>query len=170
MPNGKKFCEMDLLLEISKHYSFEGTVIIAMHVLRRNGVKITFNGLEAILKQLANGTVYIWGNQNNASNYNEKMQKIHESHKALNVNTAKYSDIYKNMSDENASDRIKSYVLYDLILQVCKDTFDNELTVLIATYALRHSGLNVTVASVEDTFNQMIQRSLTIGNDHMESF
>lgn len=29
MANGKKFSQMDLLLEIYKHYSFEDTVIIA---------------------------------------------------------------------------------------------------------------------------------------------
>lgn len=61
-------------------------------------------------------------------------------------------------------------ILYDLILHVYKDTFDKEHTVLIATYALRHSGLNVTVASVEDTFNQMIQGSFTIGNECRGSF
>lgn len=37
MANGKKFSQMDLLLEIYKHYSFEDTVIIATHVLRDNG-------------------------------------------------------------------------------------------------------------------------------------
>ena len=101
MPNGKKFCEMGLLLEISKHYSFEDTVIIAMHVLRDNGVRVTFNGVEAMLKQMADGTVYTYGSQNNVSYYKDEMQKIHESHKALNVNAVKYSDIYKNMSAQN---------------------------------------------------------------------
>lgn len=63
-----------------------------------------------------------------------KCKKIHEFHKILNVKAKKYSDIFKNMSAEKSSDWIKSYVIYVLILHVCKDTFDKEQTVLIATY------------------------------------
>lgn len=98
-----------------------------------------------------------------------KCKKIHEFHKILNVKAKKYSDIFKNMSAEKSSDWIKSYVIYVLILHVCKDTFDKEPTVLIATYTLKHSGLNDAVASVKDIFNQMIQGSLTIGNGHSQA-
>lgn len=169
MPNGKKFSEKDLLLEISKHYSFEDTVIIALHVLRDNGVRVTFTGLEATLKQMADGTVYTQDYENNASYYKDEMQKIHESHKALNVKADKYSDILKDMNAKIPSDKLKSYVLYDFITHVYKDTFDKEQTALIAAYALKNCGYNVTVGSIENTLNQMIQGPITIGNDHSQT-
>jgi len=46
-----------------------------MHVLRDNGVGVTFNGLEAMLKQMTGRTVFAYCNQNNDSYYNDEMQK-----------------------------------------------------------------------------------------------
>ena len=52
MAHGKTFSKMDLLLEIHKHYSFEDTIIIAMHVLKDNGVRTSFAELEGLLKNI----------------------------------------------------------------------------------------------------------------------
>lgn len=165
MPNGKKFSKMDLLLEIHKHYSFEDTIIIAMHVLRDNGVRVTFPGLEGLLKAMGDGTLHTYADEMNASYYKNEMDKIHESHKSLNIEAKKYSDMFNRKNGKLICDRVSArYCYLDLILQVYQKHSSLEETILISTYALKNSGMNVTAASIEHTVNQMMKGTIRTDN------
>nr|WP_295162865.1 hypothetical protein [uncultured Methanobrevibacter sp.] len=157
MVKGKSFSEMDLLLEIHKHYSFEDTIIIAMHVLRDNGYRVTFTGLEGMLKAMGDGTLHTWDYQMNSSYYKNEMGKIHESHKSLNIEAKKYSDMFNRKNGKLITERVNArYCYLDLIVEVFQKHSSLEDTILISTYALKNSGLNVTAASIENTINQMM--------------
>ncbi|WP_407375767.1 hypothetical protein [Methanobrevibacter sp.] len=167
--NGKTFSEMDLLLEIHKHYSFEDTVIIAMHVLRDNGYKkVTLLGLEGMLKQMMDGTLNTYADEMNASYYKNEMQKIHKSHEYLNKEAKKYSDIFLNKEGKKFTKFPEySYWYRDLLVEIYLDHSSIEETVLIATYALQNAGLNVTAASLEHTFDLMMKGTLHTENGHI---
>lgn len=164
MSNGKQFSELDLILEIYKRYSFEDTVLIATNVLRDNGVKITFTGVEARLSQMIDGTVFTQSYQMNASYYKDEISKIQQSHKSINSLAKKYSEIFndKNGKSLKVFHGIR-YSYLNLIMEVYLDHSSFEETILISTYALKNCGFNVTAASVEDTFNQ-IMAGTTVGN------
>lgn len=156
---------MDLLLEIHKHYSFEDTIIIAMHVLKDNGVRTTFPELEGLLKHMGDGTLYTYSDEMNATYYKNEMAKIHESHKSISIEAKKYSDIFNRYNGKLLSDKLSSRFCYlDLITEIYKTHSSMEDTILIATYALKNSGLNVTAASIENTVNQMLNGTVHTDN------
>ena len=166
MSNGKKFSQMDLILEIYKHNSFEDTVIIATCVLRDNGVRVTFTGVESMMWQMLDGTVHTQKDQMDASYYKDAMDKIRLSHKSLNSEIKKYSEIFnkkKGKSFVNVPQRKYSDV--DIILDVYRNHSSIEETIFISTYALQKCGYNVSVASVENTINQIMHKTLRTQSD-----
>lgn len=166
--NGKIFSEMDLLLEIYKHYSFEDTVIIAMHVLRDNGVKATLLGLEGMLRGMMDGTLKTYDNEMNASYYKDEIQKIHKSHANLNDEAKKYSDIFLKKNGKKFINLPGyTYCYRDLLVEIYLNHSSIEETVLIGTYALQNAGLNVTAASIENTFNQMMKGTVKTSEGHV---
>lgn len=165
MGDGKTFTKMNLLLEIHKHYSFEDTIIIAMHVLRDNGVKTNFAELEGLLTHMADGTLQTYKDEMNASYYKNEMDEIHESHKAISSEAKKYSDIFNRYNGKLLSDKLTSRFCYlDLIAEIFRTHSSIEDTILIATYTLKHSGLDVTAASIENTVNQMLDGTVHTNN------
>ena len=138
MANGKKFSQMDLLLEIYKHYSFEDTVIIATHVLRDNGVRVTFTGVEGMLHHMIDGTAYTQNDEMNASYYKDAMGKIQQSHKSISDEAKKYSEIFNKKNGKTFIEySAGKYSYIDLIMEVYRNHSSVEETILISTYALQ---------------------------------
>ncbi|MBQ6511073.1 hypothetical protein [Methanobrevibacter sp.] len=165
MSNGKKFSKMDLILEIYKHYSFEDTVIIATHVLRDGGLKISFSEVEAMMYQMIDGSVYTGSKEMNGSYYKDEMHKADELHKSINSESKKYIDLFNKKNGKAFIERPDLHYSYlDLILDVYRNHSSIEETILIATHTLQNCGYNVTAASIEDTVNQMMHASIKTNN------
>lgn len=161
MSNGKEFSKRDLILEIYKHYSFEDTVIIATHVLRDGGLKISFSEVEAMMYQMIDGSVYTGSKEMNASYYKDEMHKADELHKSISNESKKYIELFNKQNGKAFIDYPYIHYSYlDLILDVYRNHSSIEETVLIVTHTLKNCGYNVTAASVEDTFNQMMHASI----------
>ena len=165
MSNGKEFSKRDLILEIYKHYSFEDTVIIATHVLRDNGLKISFSEVEAMMYQMMDGSVYTGSKELNGSYYKDEMHKADELHKSINNESKKYIDLFNKKNGKAFVDFPNQHYSYlDLILEIYRDHSSIEETILITTHTLKNCGYNVTAASIEDTVNQMMHASVKTDN------
>ena len=165
LSNGKKYSEMDLILEIYKHNPFEDTVIIATKVLMDNGVRTNFNAVQLAMYQMINGTIYTEEYQMGASYYKDEMRKIQESHKSLNSETKKYIEIFNKKNGKAfAVNPNLHYCYLDIIVEIYAVHPNIDETILIATQTLKNCGNNITAASVNDTFNQMMSGTITPEN------
>ncbi|WP_405294937.1 hypothetical protein [Methanobrevibacter sp.] len=165
MSNGKEFSKMDLILEIYKHYSFEDTVIIATHVLRDGGLKISFSEVEAMMYQMIDGSVYTGSKEMNASYYKDEMHKADKLHKSIKNESKKYIELFNKQNGKAFIDYPDIHYSYlDLILDIYRKHSSTEETILIATHTLKNCGYNVTAVSIEETFNQMMHASIKTDN------
>ena len=173
MPNGKKYSQYELILDVYKHYSFEDTVIISTWVLRDAGIRRTFTGIEADLRDMQDGSIKTYSNENNASYYKNEIQKIEEHHAYLNKEIQEFSEIFKNKNGKLFAKFKDSNIRYsytDLILEVYSKTSNIDDAMLISAYALKNCGQNATVASIEETFNQMKSSSLDSCDDRISCY
>lgn len=114
---------------------------------------------------MGDGTLYTYKDEMNATYYKNEMAKIHESHKAISMEAKKYSDIFSRNNGKLLSDKLSSRFCYlDLITEIYRTHSSLEDTILIAAYALKNSGLNVTAASIENTVNQMLAGTVHTDN------
>ena len=94
------------------------------------------------------------------ANSTQKTSKLPESDKSINDEAKKYSEIFNKKNGKTFTDiPDRQYCYIDLILEVYRNHSNIEETVLISAYALQNSGYNITVAEVNDTFNQIAQKT-----------
>ncbi|MDO5814701.1 MAG: hypothetical protein Q4Q18_03600 [Methanobrevibacter sp.] len=166
--DGKSYSAKDLVLEIYRHYPPEDTVIIATNVLRDHGFRLSFSEVQAMMYQMIDGTLFTQKYEMNSTYYKNEMQKAQDFHKSIASEAKKYAEIFTKKNGKAFVIKPDCHYGYlDLIVEVYMNHSSFEETVLIATHALQDCGYNVTAASIEDSFNQIMNKTLKTQKDNL---